>query len=137
MMRVVQDYPPLIDEIDAAFHVRGKPVLFAWGDTVYNPKGAALPPCLHAHEAVHGARQAGDPAGWWRRYIADRAFRLQEEIPAHVAELKVRLRDCPSRPARRRCIRLVAQRLCNPVYRWGGQVTLDQAIRLLKAAVRQ
>lgn len=29
-------------EIDAAFNVAGKPVLFCWGDTVYNPENAAM-----------------------------------------------------------------------------------------------
>lgn len=58
-MRIVKAYPPLIDEIDAAFKVRGRSILFAWGDIIFNPAGAAVPPELVAHERVHGDRQLG------------------------------------------------------------------------------
>ncbi len=63
-MRVVHDYPPLMDEIDAKFHVRGKPVIYAWGTTIYNPSNIDVPPQLIAHEAVHGQRQGRDVVGW-------------------------------------------------------------------------
>jgi hypothetical protein len=86
-MRDIRDVPPLFDEIDAVFGVRGKPILFAWGDKIFNPAGVTIPQELIAHEAVHGKRQ-GDVVGWWRRYLVDPEFRLAEELPAHVAEFK-------------------------------------------------
>jgi hypothetical protein len=96
-MRVVEALPPNIDQVDAAFGVRKildrHPVYFSWGDKVFSPKGGTIPPPIMAHEAVHGARQARldqdlDKAvrRWWDAYIADPAFRLDEEIPAHAAE---------------------------------------------------
>ena len=56
-MRVVVGLPPLFGEIDAAFDVRGKAIIFAWGDTIFDPNGGGVPPELLAHEAVHGERQ--------------------------------------------------------------------------------
>lgn len=87
-MKVVVAPPPMFDEIDAVFHVKGKPVIFAWGDTIYAPQGGPVSEALQAHEAVHGARQSNDIEGWWRRYMTDPAFRLAEEIPAHRAEYR-------------------------------------------------
>ena len=49
-MRVVRETPPLFDEIDAAFNVRGRPVIFAWGDKIYAPlQQGELP-----RDTVHG-----------------------------------------------------------------------------------
>lgn len=42
--------PPLWDKINAAFHVEGQPVIFAGGDTIYNPERVPLTKELHAHE---------------------------------------------------------------------------------------
>lgn len=68
------------------FGVRGRNIIFAYGDTIYNPSRVEIPPQLIRHEEVHLMRQGGDPASWWDRYIAEPDFRLAEEIPAHAAE---------------------------------------------------
>jgi hypothetical protein len=127
--------PPLFDEIDAAFHVAGQPVIFAWGDTIYNPEGGAISVPLQAHEAVHGQRQAGNPESWWRAYIADPEFRLAEEIPAHQVEYRelCRIESLGrSRSGRRRLLRYVAIRLCSPLY--GQLITYDRARKAIKEA---
>jgi hypothetical protein len=88
-MRVIKAFPPNYRMINDAFAVRGKPVIFCYGDTIYNPSGIAVGPALLAHETVHSVRQKADPfgiSGWWARYVVDPAFRLAEEIPAHQAE---------------------------------------------------
>jgi len=131
-MRIIFESPPMFDEIDARFHVAGKPVIFAWGDIIYNPEGITIPPQLIVHEAVHGARQGGDIDGWWRRYIEDAAFRLYEEIPAHSAEYQYLLQNAVNRKQRRRCLKVTANRLASPLY--GGIVSRAKAISLLKEA---
>lgn len=141
MMRVVQAEPPLIEEIDAAFKVRGKPVLFAWGDTIFNPLGVSIPPELMAHEAVHGLRQALCPGGaesWWRRYIAEPEFRLLEEIPAHVDEFvslcaQYRKNWRSERNMRRTYASHVARRLAAPLY--GRLISFADAKKALMAGV--
>lgn len=85
-MKVLHLFPPNYAAINRAFKVRGKPVIFCFGDTVYNPGRIKMPDRLLAHEAVHSRQQGTDPAGWWDRYIIDSKFRLAQEIPAHCAE---------------------------------------------------
>lgn len=147
-MRVVQAQPPLIDEIDAVFHVRGKPVLFAWGDRIFNPLGIPVPPELMAHEAVHGERQLGTAVAgtargedalrqWWHRYLTDPDFRLAEELPAHVAEFRSlcdqhRHKWHSERNMRRMLAAHVGRRLAAPLY--GNLITETAAKRLILAA---
>lgn len=148
-MRIVEAYPPLIEEIDAAFKVRGKPILYAWGDTIFNPLGVAVPPELVAHEKVHGRRQLAalvDPQSpqlaeaairvWWMRYIADADFRLREEIHAHVAEFlslceQHAARWVSQRNMRRAFAAAVARKLSAPLY--GGLITFREARAALLA----
>lgn len=131
MTQIIPENPPLFDELDAAFKIAGKSVIFAFGDRVYNPQRIAMTVPLMAHEAVHGQRQGSDIMGWWRRYIADPEFRLAEEIPAHRAELVEMLRLTTNRVERRQIILVVALKLCSPLY--GKLITLDKAKRALKA----
>lgn len=114
-MIIVRRRPPLFDEIDAAFKIAGKPVLFAFGDTIFNPEGVEVSDALHAHEWVHGQRQMGDVEGWWRRYIADRDFRLTEELLAHKVEYDTLCEGKP-RNERRFYLRQIAGKLSSPLY---------------------
>lgn len=124
-MEIVVDYPPNFDEIDAALHVRGKHIIFAFGEKIYNPMGDDVGPWLVAHESVHGERQGSDILGWWRRYLEDPDFRLAEEIPAHIAEYDWLKRYAPSRQQRRMAKKVVAQKLASPLY--GRLVTPSKA----------
>lgn len=141
-MKVVKAFPPNYAAINAAFGVRGRAVIFCYGDRIYNPAGVAVGPDLVAHETVHSERQekfAGGVEGWWRDYIADPAFRLAEEIPAHIAEFRYWLAgagaDRPVRGFRSAAEfhRLqIAQRLAGPLY--GRLVSLGDAKSLLQGA---
>lgn len=128
---VVFDYPPLFDEIDRVFHVRGQPIIYAYGARIFNPTRIEIPPQLLAHEAVHGHRQLPDVAAWWRRYLVDVPFRLAEELPAHRAELEWLLKN-GNRKQRRAAIRVVAGKLAAPLY--GSIVTPAEAVKLLEGA---
>ncbi len=133
-MREVIGYPPMYDEIAAKFGLRGaRGVIFAWGDRIFNPHGGVLTPSLRAHENVHGERQSGDVAGWWRRYLDDPAFRLGEEILAHRAEYRQILTECNNRQQRRVALKPIAKRLASPMY--GGMTTLANARRAILEAI--
>jgi len=118
-MKILTTFPPNYREISTAFGVRGRGVIFCYGDTIYNPMRVEVGPELIAHESVHSGRQNGSPEVWWRRYIADPQFRLDEEIPAHRAEYLVsgRLED-------------IARRLASPLY--GSLISIERAIKVLE-----
>ncbi|MES2671591.1 MAG: hypothetical protein V4673_14400 [Pseudomonadota bacterium] len=131
-MRIIKDVPPLFDEIDAAFNIKGQPVIPAWGDKIYAPmQQGELSRALLLHEQVHGQRQAGDVTGWWRKYIADPEFRLAEEIPAHQAELAHLLTKAKGPAMRAHCLSRVAARLAAPLY--GNLITIAEAKKVLTA----
>jgi hypothetical protein len=143
-IRILREYPPMIDEIDEVFRVRGKRILFAWGDRVYSPNWAPkeIPVPLLAHEAVHLAQQRehgmigpgfdleARVRLWWGLYMSSPAFRLSQEIDAHRAEVKAMLQGA-NRHMRRAAVAQVAQKLAAPLY--GNIVTLKRAKELLAA----
>jgi hypothetical protein len=120
----------MFEEIDAAFAVAGKPVIFTFGDTIFNPEGIEIGKSLVVHEGVHAERQGDVPGDWWRRYIAEPEFRLAEEIPAHRAEwaaIKSVHRD-PNRQIRH--LVAIAGRLSGPLY--GGLISFQEAVRAIR-----
>jgi len=125
-VKIVLDYPPMIDEIDAAFHVRNQPVIYAWGDTIYNPKRITVTAPLMQHEMVHGKRQGDHVVEWWQEYIKSPVFRLHEELPAHVAEYQRMLKQHFSKV---KAMDVVAKKLCAPLY--GSLITLPHAKQLI------
>lgn len=133
-MKIVHGWPPNLGQILAVFPGLPRGVIFTYGDEVYIPEGGFLTRELVAHEGVHVAQQAryeGGPAAWWTMYLADTRFRLEQELEAHRAEYREFLKEDPppSRPRRRRLLKLVARRLAGPLY--GNLVTLEQAKELI------
>lgn len=138
-MIIVRERPPMFDEIDKAFNVRGKPVLFAWGDRIFIPSGSPeVPQHLMAHEQAHGIRQLTFGASmdqrtpgearivlWWRRYIDDPKFRLVEEIIGHKAEFEALCRAGGGRQERRRHLASTAAKLAAPLY--GRLISVTEA----------
>jgi len=130
---IVDGWPPNRAELVEAFHPEPGTV-FAWDGTVYVPGlgDRQLPPDLIAHERVHFAQQAavGGPEAWWRLYIDDPEFRLEQEVEAYRAQWKILMR----RPKRERFARLYAITcdLGGPMY--GNLVTPARARALITAA---
>lgn len=132
--------PPMFEEIDRVFHVRGQPVVFTWGTRVYNPTGIKVMPQIIAHEAVHSERQT-DSTGqndearlrkWWERYLEDPEFRLDEEIHAHRGEYRWLANQTRDRNTRNRYLLHVARKLAAPLY--GGLITAREAARQIQGA---
>lgn len=141
-VEVIIANPPMIEEIDRVFHVRGKPVLFCWGTKVYNPRGVDVPSEIVQHEAVHSGQQT-DWTGrhdedkvraWWTRYLEEPAFRLDQEVAAHKAEYSHLAGKTQDREMRHRYLRHVAAKLAAPLY--GSLVTPREATRLITGARR-
>jgi len=115
-MIILRAYPPNIDEIDEAFKVKSQPTLYAYGRTIYNPFGIHIPAELRAHEFVHIVRQGGEPEEWWRRYIREAEFRLEEELVAHRVEYITFCRTQRDNAIRKEFLDAIARRLSGPLY---------------------
>lgn len=132
-MKIVIDYPPMMDEIHVVMGTRGQAILYAWGDTIYNPMGTKIPIQLYIHEQVHEKQQAGKPELWWKSYLASPKFRLDMELPAHRAEYVAYCRLGNNRRARRIYLNGIARRLSGPLY--GGLISRKKAKELIHAAL--
>lgn len=110
-------------------------VIFSWGDRIYVLRPGPISAPLLAHEAVHGGRQTTNELAiehWWVRYMDDPAFRLAEEIPAHIAEFQAMCIGA-GRNDRRRALSLVAGKLAAPLY--GRLISKDRAKDVLAGDV--
>jgi hypothetical protein len=125
-LKIVRDYPPNILAIDAHFHTMGKPILYAYGDAIYNPQGIHVDDSLLAHEAVHMMHQAKDgPEPWWQKYIEDQEYRYAEELAAHKVEFAVVASQIADRNARAKLLMAIAAKLVAPLYGYSGKRLLQ------------
>lgn len=133
-MEVKVERPPNFERILEVFpRAREFGVIFAYGDTIYNPSGVGIPTPLRVHEEVHGKRQRGAGVdAWWDAYLTDPAFRFTEELKAHVAEYNARLHlmNAPHIVAR---IKMeTARRLMAPLYAYGlAQPSLREVLNAI------
>lgn len=127
-LEVIDDRPPNFAAIAQVFPDAFKPgVIFAYGGKIYAPGRKALTPALQAHEQVHIARQGENTDAWWDRYLADPAFRLEEELIAHRAEYQAYCRRHTEPGKRHAALKRMAERLASPLY--GGLITPEEAVR--------
>ena len=131
-MKVLFTFPPMYAQINRAFDVRGKPVIFTWGGVIHNPSRINISPELMVHEGVHAQRQGDTPDAWWQDYIADEHFRLAEEIQAHRAEYADVCLRAPTDKVRETALHRIAARLSSPLY--GSMVDYYEARRLVDPA---
>lgn len=80
--------PPIYDNAVATFKINPRTVLFAYGDTIYNPGDVDLVKAddILEHEKVHLLQQKNsrDEAElWWGKYLRDPQFRLSQEVEAY------------------------------------------------------
>ncbi len=133
--------PPNFEQILAAFPSAGQTgVIFAYGDTIYNPSNIVVSAPLLAHEEVHGYRQRmpiREIEAWWTHYIADPEFRYGEELLSHAAEYRAQLRFVHDRNERVKLVMRTAQRLLAPLYNYGKTKSLNQAISDLRWAIER
>lgn len=112
-------YPPNYEEILAVFPaIVGKPVVFAYGDTLYNPTGAIIPPDLKVHEETHELQQKeyrGGASQWWKQYLFSPDFRLDQEAKAYRAQYKYLL-GTESRQVARAGLRKFVKDLSGAIY---------------------
>lgn len=132
---IIHDRPPNFEQIQAAFPKAVNPgVLFAFDGNIYNPSGLVVPPALIAHEEVHLNRQRdAGPTQWWDQYLTDSAFRYNEELLAHVAELKAQ--RASDRNFQARLLMATALRLIAPLYNYQPPQSLQRAMKDLRQEI--
>lgn len=127
-------YPPNLEEIIRVFgrdKIINKPILFAWGDTIFNPLSVPISKPLFFHEAVHGIRQGSQIEEWWKLYLSNPKFRLTEEIEAHREEWRQFKREHKDRNRRSSYLVSISRRLSSPLY--GSMIDFTQAKREIDA----
>jgi hypothetical protein len=137
-MKVEVAYPPIFGRIKEVFPGAAKPgVIFAWGDTIFNPSGQLLSRPIFKHEEVHGKRQRGDPLAWWDRYLFDQEFRYEEELYAHAAEYLAQEPLCDGdRNRRAKLLQSTAIRLIAQLYNYAPPRYLSVALHDLREVIQ-
>lgn len=134
-MEIVYARPPNFEKIAAALPAARKPgVIFCYGDKIYNPSAVMLSRPLVLHEMVHAEQQKEiGVEEWWDRYIADPLFRIEQEVPAHIAEYRALVEKATNRHERRAALTMVAERLSSTLY--GKAISDPVARKILEAGV--
>jgi len=114
-MKIVKDWPPNIDDIRNEFDLP-EGVIFTYGDTIYNPHGVSISEWLLEHEKVHMKQQQAGVEDWWKRYLEDPAWRLEQELEAHQREFRVFCNKVHNREKRNKALVTMASRLASPMY---------------------
>lgn len=130
-MKIVKGEPPNFELLSTTFpEIMGRPIIFAYGDTVYLSNGAVLTPELRAHEAVHLHQQKDIGAEkWWDGFINDADFRLAQELIAHQVEYTVFRKRHKDRNQHARYLDFISQRLASAIY--GGMLKPTDAKRMI------
>jgi len=130
---IVIEYPPMYEQIADKFDLHPSDgVIFSWGDVIYNPGDIDVGPELLAHELAHGRRQGTSKVKiikWWRKYMDEQRFRLNEEIYGHRAEYEYLMAN-GNRHERRSALKHTASRLAAPLY--GSMITQADAKGVLR-----
>jgi hypothetical protein len=97
-MKIVINFPPNYVDIKRIFpKCEEHKAVFCWGDTVFNPFNVKINRDLEIHEAVHSKQQGEKPDEWWKKYIENKAFRLQQEIEAYGVQLYYLKQNLPEK----------------------------------------
>ena len=132
-MEIINEYPPNYKSILNAFpSIKDeKGALFCYGRAIYNPGGAEINECLMHHEATHSIRQDKiGPSKWWRRYIRDARFRLEEEIVAYRNQYQLYCKLVTSEDKRFNYLHDLAMTCSSPIY--GNMISYEEGKILIK-----
>lgn len=137
-MQVVAGYPPNFAAIAQVLPLAKRHgVIFTYGERVYTGDSEpVVSPALKAHEAVHSQRQTEiGVEKWWERYLAEDAFRLEEELLAHRAEYRAFKGWTKDRNQVAQALHQIATRLSSGLY--GTMLTYQQARRFITVDVNR
>jgi hypothetical protein len=128
-MKIIISYPPNYKEITAVLTPNPR-AIFTYGSSIYNPSGSHVTKDLIAHEEVHERQQNGDPKTWWKRYLSEPQFRLQQETEAYKRQYQYLCSTNTNRNYQFQILQALAMILASPMY--GNLTTIEEAMRLIK-----
>ena len=133
-MKIIEEYPPNIEEIRKAFDLGDEKIVFTYGNIIYNPTKSYVSPDLIVHEKVHEKQQTRlfmSPKRWWKKYLKDSEFRLSQEVEAYQAQFRYVFDNHTGHlKAVSDFLVKISRLLADPMY--GSLVTVDEAIKLIK-----
>lgn len=136
-MQIKRELPPNYEEIVKTLTPSDRAV-FTWGDTVFAPQlapGSELPPDLMVHEEVHEKQQGNDPEDWWRKYLDDPDFRLEQELQAYGVQYAwVNALDV-KRDGKDKFLDMIAGDLSSPMY--GLHLTHAEAVSKIRNKAKE
>jgi hypothetical protein len=109
-----------------------KGTVWTVGDTLFNPDNSVIPDHLLAHEEVHSKQQSCMGVDeWWREYLDNAKFRLEQEVWAYKAQYKFICNTMKDKNYRFKNLHILATHLSSPLY--GSLVSPEVARRLIMA----
>ena len=132
--KILEIDPPNIEEIRKVLPDSELPTCYAYGDTIYNPKKVKVGPDLLIHELKHLEAQGYTVEGakeWWKFYLEDKKFRLDEELKGYGAQLKY-IKHNYNNKIYKTILFKIADALSSSMY--GKLVTFQQAETLARRA---
>ena len=129
---IVNTIPPIYQTLHDKFKVEwDRGLVIAYFPNIHTKNGS-LSPDLQAHERTHLYQQEKFPGGvseWWKKYIDEPAFRLQEETMAYFVQVDYIKKNVIGRNLRRALIKHIVTSF---VTMYGGIITKEQAKVVLK-----
>ena len=110
------EFPPNYDKIAKVFDIEGKPVVFTYGNTLYNPLKGGIPNHLWIHEETHTRQQNDNPDAWWDEYLTNPAFRLKQEVEAYHNQYVFFKKNCKDRNQVAKFLHKISSDLSSEIY---------------------
>ena len=129
-MKILNEQPPMLNEILGAGMLPNETTIFTYGDTIYNPGGHELSDHLIEHEETHCDQQGNDPKKWWERYLIDPYFRIEQESEAYANQFAYICAKVKDRNQRAKICLDLARVLSGPLY--GNIISQQNAYNTIK-----
>lgn len=132
MMQFSQEKPVNYPHIEEKFgkDLWDRGVVITYAPAIHSKNRSISPQIIH-HEEVHIRQQLaypGGPAAWWREYIRNDKFRLQEELEAHKAEAAYVRTNVHNRKKSEAAIDYIRHSIAT---NYAGIISLSEARRLI------
>lgn len=127
-MVVIFGRPPVLDRVIAQVGLDAENAYFTYDGKIWSPTGRTPPDEIVEHEKKHVEQQtaAGGSDAWWDRWLADRAFRLDQEIRAYGRQIWWLRKHRGSKEAQRQ-LGWIAEMLAGDGY---GRLTTEERARV-------